>query len=384
MKSFVVDIPKSPSNIINHYLCECGNRFINKNRCPKCGNDKFFTYKDVKNLNKELFEIKNNECIIEYPVVFNQKIKIEKKVFVKKYDKLIIGKKEKVDNETLAYIIKLFLITQNEWKSKRKYFYKLQKQNLFNRLLYLPLKLKDPEMLLWYIFHSNITKEEYFNKLLKNEPKSIKKAVFKNYKKQISKGFYNQLIDYFLIKVFKNIDYKREMINFFSNNEIDLFFTYESIDSFIKFLKNYDDKKIFKFLKKYYQDLTIFINRYLQHNLTPQKEIIDSFYNINPINYNYNFPIQYKYKKFIIKLPKNSIELVEYSKKLRNCLSNYTHIHNSKSLIFGIFINNKIKYAVNFDKNQKEIIEAKGFANSEIPKNDFLIIKEFFSNLNIA
>jgi hypothetical protein len=80
MKSFVFTLPKSLTEIENHYFCECGNKFINNDKC-KCGNEKFFTYEDVKKYNPELFEIRKTnheiECYIEYPM-FNEKIILKK------------------------------------------------------------------------------------------------------------------------------------------------------------------------------------------------------------------------------------------------------------------------------------------------------------------
>jgi hypothetical protein len=84
MKSFVLPIPKSPSEIDNHYFCKCGCKFVNQKKCPKCGNHKFFNYKDVKNYNPKLFEIKKIkdnmiEMFIEYPVFENENINIKRK-----------------------------------------------------------------------------------------------------------------------------------------------------------------------------------------------------------------------------------------------------------------------------------------------------------------
>jgi hypothetical protein len=47
-------------------------------------------------------------------------------------------------------------------------------------------------------------------------------------------------------------------------------------------------------------------------------------------------------------------------------------------LIFGVFRKNRLIYAVNFDRDNNLIVEAKGFANSKVADNDMKIINEFF------
>ena len=84
MKSFVLTIPKSLSKIENHYFCKCGNQFKNQDKCPRCDNDMFFTYEDVKNYNPKLYEIQDTEngleIFIEYPVFVEDSIKLNKEL----------------------------------------------------------------------------------------------------------------------------------------------------------------------------------------------------------------------------------------------------------------------------------------------------------------
>jgi len=94
--------------------------------------------------------------------------------------------------------------------------------------------------------------------------------------------------------------------------------------------------------------------------------------------YEYEIQTLYKYENLTFKLPKNYYELIDWGDKLKICLDSYVKVHNKRYLIFGVFKGNKLIYAINFDKERKYIIEAKGFANSNIFKNDMKKIEKFF------
>ena len=81
------------------------------------------------------------------------------------------------------------------------------------------------------------------------------------------------------------------------------------------------------------------------------------------------------------KTPKDSNELFSYSLTLKNCLKDYAGKIDKENVIFGIFKNQKLKYAVYVNLKQKKIIEAKGVCNNDIPNRDMRIVKEFVNNL---
>jgi len=128
MKSFMLTLPKSSTKIENHYFCECNNRFVNKEKCPICGNEKFFTYKDVKNYNPKLFEIEKTkngiECFIEYPV-FDNEIKSKRKRVAILIDKDIKLNKDLRENfdlyfEEISQIVKKYLKFLGLWEENKK------------------------------------------------------------------------------------------------------------------------------------------------------------------------------------------------------------------------------------------------------------------------
>jgi hypothetical protein len=386
MKSFILPLPKTPSKIDYYYFCECGRRFVssNDNEVCKCGNSRFYDYSDVKKYNKKLYEIKETkyeiECFIEYPV-FNKKIILKKErlaVIIDKEIKLNQKFRENINFyfEEISKIVKLYLKFFNLWKKRKKVF-EILKSIESKRILEL-IKAKDAEVLLWYVYNENISVKGFFEKPLKDSPKSVKKAVFEKYKKQVTDLSYNPLIDILILKVIEDINHQRELIKISSQYEFDI----PEINDFIDFLKKFKQTQIVKFLKKTIQNKTLsnYIHKFDQ-------SIIKKFYGsieetiLNGddfVNYEYPFKQQYEFNEFIFKLPQNSLELKEYGNKLKNCLSNYIGIHNKRYLIFGVFKGKELKYAVNFDTKTKFIVEAKGFANTIIHKKDYKIIKSFF------
>lgn len=141
------------------------------------------------------------------------------------------------------------------------------------------IKAKDKEMLLWEVYDFNLTKEEFFNNLLKNSPKSVKKTVFEKYKYLVFRLAYNPLFDFLILNAVDDINHQRELLCLvknwanFSYLDTDL----ESIEKFVKFLRNFNQKEIVRFLKKAIEDdlLTVYVTRV---NLFYEKgfEIIDN------------------------------------------------------------------------------------------------------------
>ena len=385
MKSFVLSIPKTLSKIENHYFCECGNQFKDLNKCNKCGNNVFFTYEDVQNYNSKLYEIKNIaqgvEIFIEYPIVANTAIKTKKERIA-----ILINNEIKLNQkfrknfllyyDEICEIVKMYLKYLGLWKERKKYFYLLKKFE-DKKILYLT-KAKDAEVLLWKNWDFNYTKEEFFNKLLKNSPKSVKRAIYEKYKKQVFKFMYEPYLDYLILNTVDDVNLQRELIKLFENEDI---FISCNLEGLIKILKQFDKKEVVKFLKKHIFNINIFAKYALQNEITELKNSIeDTLLRSRLKNKTYEYEIQtlYKYENLTFKLPKNYYELIDWGDELKNCLDSYVEVHNKRYLIFGVFKGNKLIYAVNFDKEKKHIVEAKGFANSNICKNDMKKIEKFF------
>ena len=397
MKSFILPVPKTPSKIDYHYFCECGRRFVsnNGNEVCKCGNSRFYDYDDVKNYNINLLEvetIKNGYiAFFEYPV-FREKVEIErKKIF--KYENLKFedfASEAKNKDELIAQFVKLVMIEENKWK---KYHYIWQKMKI-NTFVLLLIIHKDPEMALWsYVDIEKIHKlslKEFFEKFLKNRPKSVKKAVFYRYKKLIKKWEYNYYLDLLVLNAINDVNLQRELIKkaislntvFYSNDE--------EILEFAKFLKeNFTQRKIYNFLKKAIKSKSLneYISLFKDKAIkTVDKKSIENtlLKATDEIEYSYKFERKYKFQDFIFELPRTSSDLIKYSFELKNCLQNYIKVHNDKSLIFGVYKENRLKYAIELDKTSKKLIQARRFANSRLNNEDYKIIVDFVNKFKEA
>ena len=389
MKSFILTIPKSLSQIENHCFCECGNRFVNKEKCPSCGNSKFFTYEDVKNYNPKLYEIQNTkhgaDIFIKYPVVVNTVIKIKKEriaVLINNEIRLnkVFRENIKFYYDEICQIIKIYLKFLGLWKERKRYFYLLKKCE-DKRILFLT-HVKDAEILLWHTFSLTHTKEEFFNNLLKNSPKSVKKAVYEKYKKQIFKFKYEPLLDYLIINAINDVNLQRELLKYFEGKNV---FINSNIDSLIEILKHFDKKEVVKFLKKNIHLIDVYAQASVKKEISEFNKGIEETFKMSRLKkivYEYDIKTLYTYENLTFKLPKDSYELIEWGRKLKNCLANYSSFHNKKYLIFGVYKDKKLTYAVNFDKEKKYILQAKGFANSYICKDDMEKIEKFFELKN--
>ncbi len=387
MKSFVLTIPKSLLQIEDHYFCECGNQFKDQKKCHKCGNRVFFTYEDVKNYNSKLYEIRKTkngiEIFIEYPVV-SKTIKPKKERIAILIDNEIKLNQTFRENMALYYneicvVVKIYLKFLGLWKERKRYFYLLKKFE-DERILFLT-QVKDVEVLLWNTFSLTHTKEKFFNNLLKNSPKSVKKAVYEKYRKQVFNLKYQPLLDYLIIKAIDDINLQKELLKYFENKNV---FINSNIDPLIEILKHFDKKKVVKFLKKNIHLIDLYAEASIKKEITEFKKDIEETFKMSrfkKIVYEYDIKILYTYEHLTFKLPIDSYELIEWGNKLKNCLANYTSLHNKRYLIFGIFKENKLTYAVNFDKEKKYIVEAKGFANSLVPVNDMNKINQFFKEM---
>jgi hypothetical protein len=81
--------------------------------------------------------------------------------------------------------------------------------------------------------------------------------------------------------------------------------------------------------------------------------------------------------KYEIKLPKNGKELYQWSNELRNCLSSYyKSIEKRKTTIYGFFLKNEIKFAVEIRENK--IIQVKAKYNNDLNSSEKDFIFSWF------
>jgi len=398
MKSFILPVPKTPSKIDYYYFCYCGREFVsnNVNAACKCGNSRFYDYDDVRNYNINLLEIEKIKngyiAFFEYPV-FKGKIEIERKIIFKYKDFLEfedLASEAKNKDELIAQFVKLVMIEENKWK---KYHYIWQKMKI-NTFVLLLIIHKDPEMALWsYVDIEQIHKLsviEFFEKFLKNRPKSVKKAVFYRYKKLIKKWEYNYYLDLLVLNAINDANLQRELIKKAVNLNTVFYSNDEEILEFVKFLKeNFTQRKIYNFLQKAVKSksLSKYISLFKDKAIkTVNKKSIENtiLKASDEIEYSYEFDREYQFRNFIFELPRTSFDLVKYSIKLKNCLESYIKIHNNKSLIFGVYKENRLKYAIELDKTSKKLIQARGFANSRVNNEDYKIIVDFVNKFKEA
>jgi len=397
MKSFILSVPKTPSKIDYHYFCECGRRFVsyNGNEVCKCGNSRFYDYNDVKNYNINLLEvekIKNGYiAFFEYPV-FRGKVEIERKIIFKYENSNFedFASESKNKDELIAQFVKLVMIEENKWN---KYSFIWEKLKI-NALVLLLIIHKDPEMALWsYVDIEKIHKlsvMEFFEKFLKNRPKSVKKAVFYRYKKLIKKWEYNYYLDLLVLNTIDDINLQRELIKKAISLDTIFYSNDEEILKFAKFLKeNFTQRKIYNFLQKAIKSksLSEYISLFKDKAIkaVDKKSIENTLLKAtDEIEYSYEFDREYQFRNFIFELPRTSSDLVKYSIELKNCLESYIEIHNDKSYIFGVYKENKLKYAIELDKTSKKLIQARGFANSRVNSEDYKAIVDFVNKFKEA
>jgi hypothetical protein len=88
-----------------------------------------------------------------------------------------------------------------------------------------------------------------------------------------------------------------------------------------------------------------------------------------------------------IRLPKTSLELMEWSKQLNNCLYGYIdHVYHGFTTIFGVFIHDKLTYAIEIKENK--IIQMERANNKPIQGRDLDALmawhKRYFVNINFV
>jgi hypothetical protein len=77
-------------------------------------------------------------------------------------------------------------------------------------------------------------------------------------------------------------------------------------------------------------------------------------------------------------LPKESKDLIEAGQILNNCLGSYTKMHTTHVLIYFIYLNNEIKYAISINRGDNNLAQFYGKHNSLPELNDYqTILAEF-------
>ena len=247
--------------------------------------------------------------------------------------------------------------------------------------------------------------------------KSVRKTYLNAYQKAIV-GHYNPKADYIFARMIHDPNHLVKLIKMKPEIKNSLFDDLEVIDvyGFFDFLKeNYTDRSIIKLWTsvsltllskniirdtiKMYSHITSrehFIkqkanfeslhNEFIRLN-NFEKSTIDSLIQLKgKINFDYSAnelhaQVQKNHMSFI--LPMTVTELFEWANKLNNCMYGYTNsIHQGWSIIYGVFIDHDLKYAVEIESGR--IVQALGDSNKSISNNDMRIIERWFKQVYLV
>jgi hypothetical protein len=260
-------------------------------------------------------------------------------------------------------------------------------------------------------FNKKTIKEyiEYISNYQKS--KSLLKALYESFIKDIKKEIYDYKSDFIVIKSFSDINFVSKLIKNRSNynyilNEIKII--NHAIEFLIWLQKYYTQKQVTslffgKYINILFKDLfTMGIDLhnnskdFLEDNFqkVPCKlEFIhDEFVRLYNFKNNENFfNYEFEYLKedyafeisfgfFEIKLPKDIGELYVWARLLRNCMASYSNdISKNLTTIYGIFKDGKLKYAL--EKRNNLIIQLSSKSNKLVPYMDKISIIEKFNTI---
>ena len=250
--------------------------------------------------------------------------------------------------------------------------------------------------------------------------KSVKKALYKAYESSISHLGYYPYSDYVFSRTIDNINLLTKLYEIYPAIKQHLFTneTFSVAIAFIQFLKkHYAEKQIVKLFVEEMQDVKEYKNvlhnwrdtlRMLQvHNafeyleqhfikvkLTSKKlhdEIIRVFHIVSyelDSKEGFQYDEKYlsacgRYKELEFKLPQSVKELSLWATVLHNCMFGYSsRIHRQQSVIYGVFKNEELLYAV--ELSNFSIVQAKAVSNGPVPEGDMSAIRGWKSDCLLA
>jgi hypothetical protein len=241
--------------------------------------------------------------------------------------------------------------------------------------------------------------------------KSIRKACYKSYGKSMQKlTYYNPRTDYifshqiddrnFLLQLINmNVKIKSKLFNELQQREIIAFFIFlkehysqKAITEFFLHMKSgyylRDTVQMFygeaaDFIREHFHKVPLKINRLhdefirvgrLRKSALKDKKIFD--YHENDLK------AETMKDEFEYRLPATTHILQQWSYDLHNCMYGYSAaIHQSRSVIYGVFKEEKLLYAVEIRNNR--IVQALGKYNKHIERKDKALIDAWFREVYI-
>lgn len=241
------------------------------------------------------------------------------------------------------------------------------------------------------------------------EEKSIKRAYYESYRKAIVSR-YNPKADYIFARVIKDRNFLLQFISMDIEIKKSLFddCNVNNIYSFFNFLRQHYSERI---ITKIWKGITpsmisrnivrdtirMFVGETMEalikeHFVKPKanfNSIHDEFIRLNhlhqitlrdKIKFDYTsneLKAQIEMDRFSYFLPMTVYILAAWAKKLHNCMFSYTYaIHNRESIIYGVFVDHELTYAVEI--SGEKIVQASGVGNQSISKDDLRLIDKWF------
>jgi hypothetical protein len=234
--------------------------------------------------------------------------------------------------------------------------------------------------------------------------KTLKKAIFQNYKTQMrEKKSYSFIYIYSITRYIKDINILNRMIDINLKEHIEFMDNSYYLFKFIEFLSSkFTDKQIEKLFLSYEKNLPF----WLVDSVALFSEIIDYLddFQISKCKYDvlhddivkYHqivlekelFNTKFKYdEKFLdacvniedyqVKLPLTGIELYDWSNTLQNCLSGYWKlIKEKKTIVYGFYKDDEIKFAVEIKNNK--IVQSKSKYNKDLESRKLNLVLGWF------
>ena len=306
-------------------------------------------------------------------------------------------------------ILKTFIQNSNYFKSKilhktssiEEFSFFVTNDNLLDIEFY---KWKDIELFLPY--DKELTIIDALDYVLNyRTEKTLKKLVFENYNMQLRKhSCYDFIYIYCITKCIKDVNILNRMINIDLKSHIDMMNDSSYLLSFIEFLSNkFTDKQIENLFISYSKKerfwlidtVSIFseVIDYLdEFEVTKCKveNLHDDIIRFHKIVLNKHIrDIKFDYEdrflnacvdieNYQIKLPFDGMELYTWSNKLQNCLSGYWKlILEKRTIVYGFFIDNEIKFAVEIKNNK--IVQSKSKYNQDLQIRETSLVMGWFT-----
>lgn len=307
----------------------------------------------------------------------------------------------KIEREMLTQILQKPFTSINWMKQKYKLLLKSVK-NLEQLTIYLKNQnIKEVELTKWIFFDEITTYLSNFKNikiLLQSvfnhrEETVLLKLLYTQYKNDIKiNNIYNPKADFIFSRTIKNHDLlKLLMIDNYNKATIFHYAKVADVIWIINFLKNYysekeivrlflniDNQIVFNNILMIVEQNKRAIEKYFTKSKCSLSEIHKKlmqsvklyYYNEKQKIFNYPqglAPFYHEIDDLIFQLPKTTKELYSWSLILDNCLDAYIFdIDNYKTVIYGVFIKNELKYAVEIRNNV--IIQAYGYKNTPVNK----------------